>query len=54
MATVNTPSTLASRLKVVYNKGITSLVPASTELIKRLSFNSDLMIGSKAEFDVQL
>lgn len=54
MAVTNTPSTLASRLKVVYNKGITSLVPASVELVKRLSFNSDLMIGSKAEFDVQL
>jgi hypothetical protein len=54
MAVTNTPSTLASRLKIVYPNGITSLVPDGTELIKRLKFKSDLMVGKRAEFDVQL
>jgi hypothetical protein len=54
MATVNTTTTLASRLKTVYPNGITQLVPSSTELMKRLKFKKELSPGEQAQFDVQL
>jgi hypothetical protein len=54
MATTNTTTTLASRLKTVYPEGITQLVPSSTELMKRLKFRKDLQTGEQAQFDVQL
>lgn len=54
MAATNTPTTLASRLKNVYADGITSIIPNSTELMKRLKFRKELELGKKAVFDVQL
>jgi hypothetical protein len=54
MAVTNTPTTLASRLKNVYADGITSIIPNSTELMKRLKFRKELELGKKAVFDVQL
>jgi hypothetical protein len=54
MAVTNTTTTLASRLKTVYNDGITQLIPTSTELMKRLKFKSELSLGEQAQFDVQL
>lgn len=54
MATVNTTTTLASRLKTVYPDGVTQLVPSSTELMKRLKFKKDLSPGEQAQFDVQV
>lgn len=54
MAVTNTTTTLASRLKTVYNDGITQLIPTSTELMKRLKFRSELTLGEQAQFDVQL
>jgi hypothetical protein len=55
MATTNTPTTLASRLKEIYPEGPTVLVPASNELVgKRLKFKKDLQHGEKVRFDVQL
>jgi hypothetical protein len=55
MAVTNTITTLSSRLKEVYNDGITQLVPSSNELVgKRLKFKKDLEPGKKAVFDVQL
>ena len=54
MATTNTPTTLASRLKEVYADGPSSLVPNSTVLQKRLKFKAELVHGEKVRFDVQL
>lgn len=55
MATTNTPTTLASRLKEVYPDGPSVLVPSANELHgKRLEFRKDLQTGEKARFDVQL
>lgn len=55
MASTNTPSTLASRLKEVYPEGPSVLVPSCNELHgKRLKFRKDLQIGELARFDVQL
>lgn len=55
MATTNTPTTLASRLKEVYPNGISSIVPAANELYgKRLKFRKDLEHGKKIVFDVNL
>lgn len=54
MAVVNTKSTLASRVKEVYPNGITELVPAKAELMKRLKFRNDVAPGELARFDVQL
>lgn len=55
MAVTNTTTTLASRLKEVYNDGITQLVPNANELVgKRLKFKKELELGKKAVFDVQL
>jgi hypothetical protein len=55
MAVTNTTSTIASRLKEVYNNGITQLVPTSNELVgKRLKFKKELELGKSAIFDVQL
>lgn len=55
MAAVNTPTTLASRLKEVYSDGITQLIPSSNELVgKRLKFKKELELGKQAVFDVQL
>lgn len=55
MAVTNTPSTIASRLKEVYNDGITQLVPSTNELAgKRLKFKKELELGKQVVFDVQL
>jgi hypothetical protein len=55
MATTNTPTTLASRLKEVYPDGPTVLVPSTNELFgKRLEFRKDIEHGKKIVFDVQL
>lgn len=55
MATTNTPTTIASRLKEVYPEGPTVLVPSCNELHgKRLKFRKDLQAGEKVRFDVQL
>lgn len=55
MATTNTPTTIASRLKEIYPEGITQLVPKCNELVgKRLKFRKDLQQGEKVRFDVQL
>jgi len=55
MATTNTPTTLASRLKEIYPDGPTQLVPAANELVgKRLKFKKELQHGEKVRFDVQL
>ncbi len=55
MATTNTPTTIASRLKEVYPDGPTVLVPSTNELFgKRLKFRKDLAHGEKVRFDVQL
>lgn len=54
MATTNTPTTLASRLKQVYADGITNIIPTSAELMKRLKFRKELELGKEAVFDVQL
>lgn len=54
MAATNTSTTLASRLKVQYPKGITQLVPKSTDLMRRLKFKEDISPGANATFDVQL
>lgn len=55
MAAVNTPTTLASRLKEVYPNGITELVPKCNELFgKRLKFRKDLKPGELVRLDVQL
>jgi hypothetical protein len=54
MAVTNTKATLASRLKEVYPEGITQLVPAKAELMKRLKFRKDAQPGKKAVFDIQL
>lgn len=55
MATTNTPTTLASRLKEVYPDGPTVLVPSGNELFgKRLEFRNDIPHGEKIRFDVQL
>lgn len=53
MATSNTPTTLASRLKERYNGDISSLVPGANHLCK-LKFRDDLGLGKSAVFDVQL
>jgi hypothetical protein len=54
MATVNTPTTLASRLKQRFNKEISELVPLTADLQRRIEFRKDLEPGASAEFDVQL
>lgn len=54
MATVNTTTTLASRLKQVYANGITEIIPNSTELMRRLKFKQDMELGKEAVFDVQM
>lgn len=58
MATTNTgtgsSATLATRLKQVYADGITSIIPTSAELMKRLKFRKELELGKEAVFDVQL
>jgi hypothetical protein len=55
MATTNTPSTLASRLKEIYPEGPTQLVPSANELFgKRLEFRKDIEHGKQIIFDVQL
>jgi len=55
MTASNTPTTLASRLKEIYPKGPTELVPAANELFgKRLEFRKDIEHGKKIVFDVQL
>jgi hypothetical protein len=54
MATTNTTTTLAARLKNVYADGITSIIPNSAELMRRLKFRKELELGKKAVFDVQL
>lgn len=54
MATTSTPTTLASRLKEQYNKGISNLVPTSTVLMRKIKFKEDLAPGEKTRFDVQL
>jgi hypothetical protein len=41
-------------LKQVYAEGITSIIPNSAELMKRLKFRKDLELGKEAVFDVQL
>lgn len=51
--TVNTPSSLPSRLKEKYNGDISTLVPGANHLCK-LPFRDDLVIGKQAVFDVQL
>lgn len=50
----NTPTSLASRLKQRYNKGITNIIPMPSDLMKRLQFRNDLSPGASAEFDIQL
>lgn len=54
MATTNTPTTLVSRLKEIYPKGPSNLIPNSTELQKRLNFRNDIGHGEHVRFDVQL
>lgn len=54
MATTNTPTTLDSRLKIVYPDGITQLIPTSTVLMQRIKYRNELELGKKAVFDVQL
>ena len=50
----NTPTSLASRLKQRYNKGITNIIPTTADILKRCEFRQDLKNGASAEFDVQL
>lgn len=54
MATTNTKATLDSRLKQVYPNGISELVPAKAELMRRLKFRDECAPGKEAVFDVQL
>lgn len=54
MATTNTPTTIASRLKQRFNKGITNIMPMPADIMRRLEFRQDLAPGASAEFDVQL
>lgn len=54
MATTNTPTTLASRLKEIYPNGPSSVIPNSTVLQKRLKFRNDIPHGELIRFDVQL
>ena len=54
MATTNTPTTLDSRLKIRYPKGITNLVPMSTVLMRKLRLREDIAPGKNVTFDVQL
>jgi hypothetical protein len=54
MATTNTPTTLASRLKHRYNKEVSDIIPATADFQKRVEFRKDLELGASAEFDVQL
>jgi hypothetical protein len=53
MATANTTSTLASRIKEQFNNDISSLVPGPNKLCK-LNFRDDIELGKSAIFDVQL
>lgn len=50
----NTPTSLGSRLKQRFNKGITNIIPMPSDLMRRLQFKSDLSPGASAEFDIQL
>lgn len=50
----NTPTSLASRLKQRFNKGVTNIIPMPSDLMRRLQFRNDLSPGASAEFDVQL
>jgi hypothetical protein len=50
----NTPTTLASRLKQRYNKEVSDIVPAVSDLQRRLEFRQDLESGASTEFDIQL
>jgi len=52
--TPNTPTSLASRLKQRYAKGISSLVPVDNYLKRNITFRKDLAPGEAARFDVQL
>ena len=54
MAVTNTPTTLASRLKQRFNKEVTTIIPAVSDLQRRLKFKKDMELGSSAEFDVTL
>jgi hypothetical protein len=54
MATTNDPTTLDSRLKVRYPKGIAQLVPMSTVLMRKLKLRQDITPGKNVTFDVQL
>jgi hypothetical protein len=55
MATTNTPTTIASRLKEVYADGPSVIVPSCNELVgKRLEFKADLANGADTAFDIQL
>lgn len=53
MATTNTPTTLASRLKEQFNGEISTLVPGTVKLGK-LKFRADIELGKSANFDCQL
>lgn len=54
MPATNTPTTLASRLKQRYPKGISQLVPAVNYLKRNINFKADLQPGEAARFDVQM
>lgn len=51
---VNSPSTISSRLKQRFNKGITNIMPMPADILRRCEFRQDLAPGASAEFDVQL
>ena len=50
----NTPSTISSRLKQKFNKGITNIMPQPADILRRCDFRADLASGASTEFDVQL
>jgi hypothetical protein len=50
----NTPTSIASRLKQRFNKGITNIMPMPADILRRCEFRADLAAGASSEFDVQL
>lgn len=51
---VNTTTSIVSRLKKKYNKETSQLVPVPADLIRRAQFKADLKPGDTVEFDVQM
>jgi hypothetical protein len=50
----NTPTSISSRLKQRYNKGISNIMPMPADILRETAFRKDLAPGASAEFDVQL